>query len=259
MTIDDLLERTQWDFFWVPADVAIVDRAEILYVTSPRDHFLFNQVTRTRAAAARIPALVEEVAAVHAGRRSRWLVRESIERGPLEAELARAGYAAKQECFACALAVADHRPRPAPGITVLPVDSRARLLDCIAVANRAFAEPRPVEEEDLRRQLAECASPGARVHRFVAYDEATGAAIASGGLTLFPALRFGFLWAGATVPEARGRGAYSAVLAARVRRAAERGIDRVGLYAIPATSAPVVLRQGFSRHGTMTYWDRPAC
>jgi hypothetical protein len=58
------------------------------------------------------------------------------------------------------------------------------------------------------------------------------------------------------VPEARGRGAYSAVLAARAKRAAQLGLRYIGLYAIGDTSAPIVARQGFARHGAMTYWQR---
>ena len=60
------------------------------------------------------------------------------------------------------------------------------------------------------------------------------------------------------MPEARGRGAYSTVLEARIRAASELGITHVGLYAVTDTSAPVVLRQGFERFGRMTYWDREA-
>jgi hypothetical protein len=117
---------------------------------------------------------------------------------------------------------------------------------------------RPLTESDLRDQLHECTRENARVHRFVAYDEATGEPISSGGMTLFPDLRFAFLWAGCTVPEARGRGAYRAILAARSRRAASRGMTHAGLYAMVDTSAPIVERLGFQRYGPMTYWDRGA-
>ena len=53
MKVDEVIERTQWDFFWVPDDVAIVDRPEILYTHSAQHLKLFNQVTRTRATADR--------------------------------------------------------------------------------------------------------------------------------------------------------------------------------------------------------------
>jgi hypothetical protein len=94
------------------------------------------------------------------------------------------------------------------------------------------------------------------VQRFVAYDETSGEPIASAGLTTYPDLEFGFLWAGATVPHARGRGAYSALVAARVQRAGELGLKSAGLYAKLDTSAPIVSKQGFARYGRMIYWQR---
>ena len=106
--------------------------------------------------------------------------------------------------------------------------------------------------------LARCTEPGARVHRCVAYDEITGQPLASGGMSLFPELGFGLLWAGGTVPEARGRGAYSAVVAARVACARELGFSMEGLYARVGSSAPIVAHQGFSRSGRMVCWERPS-
>jgi N-acetylglutamate synthase-like GNAT family acetyltransferase len=81
--------------------------------------------------------------------------------------------------------------------------------------------------------------------------------VATGGMTVFGDLGFGYLWSGCTLLQTRGRGAYSAVLAARIERARELGLCHVGLYAITDTSAPIVARQGFKRVGTMTYWERP--
>jgi hypothetical protein len=258
LTVDEILERTQWDFFWVPDDATIVDRPEIAYLRCPRPVVILNQVTRTRGAPSRLEALVAEVVRAHRDVGSRWLVPDPVDRPPLEEALERAGYSPAVEHHACALAVDAYRPRPAPGVVVHPVDSMDRLRDCHEVANRAFSRGLATTGAEREQQLAECTRPDARVHRFVAYDEASGEPLSSGGVTSFPELRFGFLWAGGTVPEARGRGAYSAVLEARVRRARERGLTHVGLYAVTDTSAPIVLRQGFERHGRMTYWDLPA-
>ncbi len=69
-------------------------------------------------------------------------------------------------------------------------------------------------------------------------------------------LGLGFLWAGCTIPEARGHGFYSAVLAERVAWARARRLQWVGLYAVTTTSSPIVARRGFGRFGAMTYWER---
>ena len=76
-------------------------------------------------------------------------------------------------------------------------------------------------------------------------------------MTFFPALGFAMLWRGGTVPNARGRGLYKAVLKERTRFAKQYGIALVGLYAKLTTSAPIVARVGFEGHGHMTFWDRP--
>ena len=255
--MDETIERTQWDFFWVPPNVTVVDRPELLYVRCAQDRKLYNQVTRTRADAARLPALVAEVVEAHAGVSSRWLVPATIPRAPLEKELEAAGYAPAAEHHACAIAVDDYRPRPTTGITARPVEHMEGLCAWLEVADRTFGGFHDVSADDRLRQLGECTGPTPRVHRFVAYDDATHEPLAIGGLSLYPTLSFGFLWAGATIPEARGRGAYSTVLEARLIRARQRGLTHVGLYAVTDTSFPVVHRQGFTQYGPMTFWDRP--
>lgn len=77
-------------------------------------------------------------------------------------------------------------------------------------------------------------------------------------MTMFPDLGFGLIWAGGVVPEHRGHGVYTALLAARVRDALAHGIHTVGLYAKVETSSPIVAAQGFERHGSMTYYLRNA-
>ena len=80
--------------------------------------------------------------------------------------------------------------------------------------------------------------------------------VSGGGLNLYPDLGFGFLWAGGTVPDGRGRGAYRALLGARVQAARDAGLRAVGLYArvntsprareprTPRSSDPAALRAG---------------
>ena len=254
---DDILEMTQWDYFWVPGDVRVTDRPELLYYSCPRDTPLLNTVPRTRAEPERLPALIDEVSRAHQKVRSRWLVRHLPAWEPLESALGAAGYAPRIETVASAIDVKGYEPRAVQGIVVRQVLDMPTLRDSVAVSELAFPGSRVVTEEELARELEICTS-GTRVHRFVAYDSASQRPVSSGGMTLFPALRFGFLWAGGTIPEARGRGAYSAVLRARVDRARDLGFEYVGLYAATDTSAPIVLRQGFKRYGAMTYWERPA-
>jgi len=251
----DLIEHSQWDFFWVPEDVQIVDRPELLYARCARDVPMLNSVNRTRAEPRRLPELVEEVCAAHPCVRSRWLVPARPGSDALERALDEAYYRPTFHADARAVSVAGYDRAGAAGLTVRPVRKMQDLLDCIAAQERAFDDHSPQTDAQLNGFLDDCARPDARVHRFVAYDR-TGTPISAGGMTSFPDLAFGYLWGGGTVPDARGAGAYTAVVAARVQRAREIGLTHLGVYAKVDTSSPIVERQGFERCGTMAYWDR---
>lgn len=251
----DLIERSQWDLFWVPDDVRVVDRPEILYLCCERDVPMLNCVTRTRAAPERLEELAREVSAAHARVRSRWLVRARPGADALERALDGADYRPTFHADARVLAVSGYHREAPSELTVRPVDSMERLLDCLAAQEQAFDDHSPQPESQLRGYLEDCTRPNARVHRFVAYDP-EGEPISAGGMTSFPDLSFGYLWGGGTVPGARGRGAYTAVVAARVARAQQIGLTHLGVYAKIDTSSPIVERQGFERCGSMAYWDR---
>lgn len=65
-----------------------------------------------------------------------------------------------------------------------------------------------------------------------------------------------FLWRGNTVPEARGQGVCSAVVAKRMQLLKEPGVSLAGLCAKADTSAPIGATQGFRSVGWMTYYER---
>lgn len=252
---DDLLERTQWDTFWIPDDVVVVDRPELCYLRCDRDIPMLNTVVRTRGEPSALPRLVEEVAAAHQGRRSRWLVRDLPLRGALEQALGEAGYGPTFPTRGYTLGVDDYQAPAKADCVVRRVARLRELEDSIRVTEQAFDSPAHSTAEERRAYLTECRHAEGRVHRLVAYDEQSGAPLSTGGMTHYPALRFCLLWAGSTIPGARGRGCYGAVLAARVAKARALGASRVGLYAHVETSAPIVQRLGFERHGPMTFWD----
>ena len=255
MDVDETLERTSWDFFWVPPGVRVFDRPELLYLCCPRPSTLLNMVARIRP---RDPdhaaVLVGEVAAAHAGWPSRFQLTARSGAPLLRPELESAGYALAHEHYSMALAIEEFTPRPSSGIEVRRVVDLAGLKDNIAVGEAAFGGTPAFTEPELAQQLRECTAEGCRVHRFVAYDATTGMALSAASFNAFPALAFGVFWGGGTLVEARGRGAYSALVAARVAHARSIGLRFVGLYARVCTSAPIVGKQGFRRCGRMEYW-----
>ena len=252
----DMLERSQWDFFWVPEDVEVVDRPELLYVRCPRDILYLNYVTRTRAPVGRLPGVIDEVVAAHRQVRSRWLVRARAGAEALEEALADRGYLPTVKAEARAVAVDDYTRAASEELEVRQVATREDLEDCIRVQQVAFGEARSHTGAEIEGFLQDCTRPGRRVFRYVAYGRDTGEALSTGCMTAFSDLGFGLLWGGGTVPKARGRGAYTALVATRIAQARTLGLSHVGLYALVDTSAPIVARQGFRCDGTMRYWDR---
>ncbi|MCA9569299.1 MAG: GNAT family N-acetyltransferase, partial [Myxococcales bacterium] len=137
-------------------------------------------------------------------------------------------------------------------LRVVEVHDAQTLAHAMEAMEKAFESS--LAHLDPARELAQCTGPTRRTARFVAYTE-NGEVAGSGNINLYPALGFGFLWAGCTVAAHRGRGAYRALLAARQRWAAAHGLTHVGLYAKRTTSGPIVRALGFTAHGPMSYLD----
>jgi len=252
------LLSTQWDFFWAPPDATVVQRDEIAYVACPRDYLYANTVTKTDAPTHRLPSLLDEVQAAHVGVRSRWAVYEGHGATGLPELLPRYGYDEPADYDAMVVGTDEYRARPAAGIEVREVRDLAGLRAWLHVNAQAFSGRPMVDDEpsQLQRELDLCTRPGRRTLRYVAWD-AGGEPVAAASMNAYPALGLCFFWGGGTAPAARGRGAYSALVAARVAAAAELGASLVGIFAKTDTSAPIVGKQGFRRIGRKSYWDRP--
>lgn len=49
LEVDDALERSLWDLFWLPPGVHVVDRPELLYLAPDEGDDNLNTVLRVRA------------------------------------------------------------------------------------------------------------------------------------------------------------------------------------------------------------------
>ena len=87
----------------------------------------------------------------------------------------------------------------------------------------------------------------------VAY--AGGAATGSGGVTMADGVAR--LWGGAVVPDARGRGIYRQVLAARLAYGAAHRASMALVKGKVDTSGPILRRAGFTRFGSETLFSVP--
>lgn len=128
---------------------------------------------------------------------------------------------------------------PPPGVEARPVRDADELARARAVQHRAFGDPRPVDRVLVERDLAREGVDGST---FVALVGGEIVAAAYAAYTEWGVILFG----GATVEEARGRGAYRALVAARAVEAAARGAPTLVVHA-GRMSVPILERLGFER------------
>jgi GNAT superfamily N-acetyltransferase len=137
-------------------------------------------------------------------------------------------------------------PRPRPDVLVLPVLDEVGARAMSRVDEVVFGDD-PVSEERLPDLVGECVTELSRREgaRFVAWLDGEG--VGNGGLSM--AGEVARLWGGATLPHARRRGVYAAVLAERLRVAVGWGATLALVKGRVDTSAPILRRAGFRPHG----------
>ncbi|CAH0189306.1 hypothetical protein SRABI76_01732 [Microbacterium oxydans] len=105
----------------------------------------------------------------------------------------------------------------------------------------------PLDAGGLRDELAEIEAGLTAGEGFRVLGRCGGDAVSTGGCTVIDG--FARLWGAATLEGARGRGAYRAVLAERLRVSAEWGASTALVKGRVATSAPILARAGFTQYG----------
>jgi hypothetical protein len=105
----------------------------------------------------------------------------------------------------------------------------------------------PLDEEGLRAELAEVSAALASGEGVRVLGRIGGDAVSTGGCTIVDG--FVRLWGAATLEGSRGRGAYRAVLAERLRVGAELGARTALVKGRVSTSAPILARTGFRHYG----------
>lgn len=133
-------------------------------------------------------------------------------------------------------------------VVVTVVDGLADLRAATDVGARAFGTE-PLDDDELAANLrADLEMPEASWFLARLGDAPSGPAAGSAGATLAgDVVR---LWGGGVDPALRGRGVYRALVAERLRRAAEHGADLALVKGRVETSAPILVRAGFTAFGT---------
>ncbi|HEX8741840.1 MAG TPA: hypothetical protein VF712_01785 [Thermoleophilaceae bacterium] len=204
-----------------------------------------NTVQRQRFAAAEVDQVVEEVRGLLRDRgrtRTQWEVGSSAEPPDLVDLLLDRGIVHDRDPYAVAL-VSEQAPPPSrPGITARRVKNFEEYAEASEVQWRAFEMPTD-EIEEARALLPQRWETSPTVMHAVWLDEE----LVSAG-TCAPTEHGFLLYGGATLPRARGRGAYRALLRARWEDATQLGTPAL-LTQGGSMSRPILERLGFEPVG----------
>jgi hypothetical protein len=235
---------------WVPDDAPHVQCEEYLVVAYP-DYFITPTSARVFGSDRDPAELVDEICAIARGwgrDRLWWRLSEFTRPAGLEPELlARgAGLVDRMDVLAFPLAAGVPDLGVPEDVEVRRVTDEQTVRDAIVIANDAFGGDDPTAEQlaaalaEVERGLADDSSG-----RWVAY--VGGRPAGTGGYTL--AGDVCRLWGGSTHGTLRGRGAYRAVLEARLRAARAAGASLALTHGVVDTSSPILRRIGFTRYG----------
>jgi hypothetical protein len=197
--------------------------------------------------AARAAEIAAREARFFAGRDLEWKVFSHDQPPGLEAALAAVGFTPDPpETFLALDLDAGAAPFAPANIEVRQVTDASGLADVVAVHDAAFGRGAGAQAEQIAARLKDPTQA-----LFVAYAE--GRPVSSGRLELAPGRAFASLYGGGTVAEYRGRGAYRALVAARLAEARRRGHRYVTVDALE-TSCPILQRLGFHPLATVRGW-----
>lgn len=255
---DERIEQALADTWWVPDDVEVTRTADVVWVQSATRPG-FNRCQRINPQMVGLEALVDDISDTHAGygMPSRWSLCAPSCSEELERMLTRRGYSLVTQTRVHSMRVDADRPALNPRFRIRVCAKDADWVASDRVTREAFGWPSgPIDPDRLDEFRREGAVLTARKVVFLAEDAQTGTPVASAGLSTHPDCGLAIMHAGATLAEARGQGAYSALVTERMKWALRCGLSDVFVQADPATSGPIVSAQGFVPHGWNRMWGR---
>lgn len=244
-TVDEILAASA-AWVWFPRDSEHV-REHLLLVRDPERFgggVRGSQVESSLSPAEVVDHALERTRAWGAQRFTFWT--SSADRPDLEEELRRRG--AEHIDTVAVFA------RPLDGATVdVPADvtvevvrtlEQVRAVDTVTVP---VWQQRPLDAEGLQAEFAEVTAALEAREGFRVLARIGDRAVSTGGCTIDDG--FVRLWGASTLATDRGRGAYRAVLAERLRRSATWGAKTALVKGRISTSAPILARAGFTHYG----------
>ena len=136
----------------------------------------------------------------------------------------------------------------APDVLLQPIKHEVRrITDPAQIEDIVSVQQQVWPDEDFTTWLAHelqgnLQHNGQNISIYAAY--ADGQPVSSAWITYHQGSQFAGLWGGATLPAYRGRGIYTALIAARLQEARQRGVRYLTIDASPM-SRPIVQKHGF--------------
>ncbi len=236
---------------WVPVDATEVETAD--YRLTHYTDYTSVQWSRTARPLRDVLGEVLDHARAAGRHTLRWWVDERTVPDDTDVQLSRLGLREVERLVVLALPVDAELDVPGD-VEVVQVTDRAGL----ELAGRIQAEvfdmspPTAAQVEDMLAAVS-LPEPERLVRCYVAWID--GVPVASGGSTVDgDSLRF---WDGSVLPDHRGRGAYRALVARRIRDARPTTADFALVKAVDDTSAPILTGLGFTPHGEQRCFSLP--
>jgi GNAT superfamily N-acetyltransferase len=180
------------------------------------------------------------------GRAFEWKIYSHDEPPDLLLHLRKSGFGIGEEESVMIFDLAEFPPllmaAPPGEVMVAPVGDQGRIEDYLSVESAVWS----CEPDEMRELLRSTLGDLFRGDLgFVAYVDAKP--IGCGRVTVSPQSRFAGLWGGSVLPDYRGRGAYRALLSARIDHI--RRFDSIRYLRVDALpmSRPILERYGFKR------------
>ena len=205
----------------------------------------WNTVQRQRFRAEEVDDVLAEVRSLlraRARESTQWEIGSKAEPANLVDLLLERGVVRDKDPHAVALVLTEAPPPPGPGLVARRVETFEEYAGANAVQWEAFGLPAD-EVEEARGLLRQRWQETVNLMHAVWLD---GAVVAAG--TSAPTSHGLLLYGGATVPSARGRGAYRALIRARWDEAVARGTPAL-ITQGGSMSRPILERLGFERVG----------
>ncbi|WP_217182851.1 hypothetical protein [Streptomyces sp. AC495_CC817] len=244
-TTDDILQASAaWVWFPRDSDHERTDLQLVRYPARFGGGVRASQVRATDDAATVLDRAIGRTRAWGETQLTVWT--SGADRPDLEEELRRRGAEHVDSVAVFALAIDEVRIEVPAGATAEIVNTLAQVREVDGI-NVPVWEQQPLDDEGLRVELDEITAARETGSGLRVLGRLDGVAVSTAGCTIVDG--FTRLWGAATLAEARGRGAYRAVLAERLRASAQLGATTALVKGRHATSAPILERAGFAHYG----------